>query len=172
MNQEQIAEKLLDKFGLDVVQTAVTFLDQITVTVAKEKILEVCTFLKEDPELAFNFLSFVAGVDRYPKTPRFEMVYQLSSLTRRHRFRIKALVEESEPGSAIIDSVFSIWPTADWHERETAEMFGITFRNHPDPRKLLLPEEWTCHPLRKDFSLYGTDEDTPDLPHKAGSQGI
>jgi NADH-quinone oxidoreductase subunit C len=54
--------------------------------------------------------------------------------------------------------------TADWHERETAEMFGITFNNHPDPRKLLLPDGWTVHPLRKDFSLYGTEEDTPDLP--------
>jgi NADH-quinone oxidoreductase subunit C len=172
MNQEQISDKLLEKFGPEVIQTAVTFRDQITVMVAKEKILDICKFLKEDPELAFHFLSFLGGVDKYPNTPRFEVVYQLSSLQRKHRFRIKALVEESEPGSAVIDSVVSIWPTADWHERETAEMFGITFRNHPDPRKLLLPQEWTCHPLRKDFSLYGTDEDTPDLPAKAEPQGI
>jgi len=172
MNQELIGEKLSEKFGPDVIRTAVTFRDQVAVTVAKERILDVCKFLKEDPELAFNFLSFVAGVDRYPETPRFEVVYQLHSLKRNHRFRIKALVEEPEPGSAVIDSVASLWPTANWHERETAEMFGMTFRNHPDPRKLLLPEEWTCHPLRKDFPLYGTDEDTPDLRSKAGSQGI
>jgi len=171
MNQEQIGEKLLDRFGLEVVQTATTFRDQVAVTVAGDKILEICKFLKEDPELAFDFLSFVGGLDRFPNTPRFEVVYQLSSLKRHHRFRIKMLVDESAPGSAVVDSVASIWPSANWHERETAEMFGITFRNHPDPRKLLLPDGWDCHPLRKDFPLYGTDEDTPDLPGREGTQG-
>jgi NADH-quinone oxidoreductase subunit C len=91
------------------------------------------------------------------------VIYQLYSTKRHHRFRIKALVSDSEEESANIDSVFEVWPTADWHERETAEMFGIEFKNHPDPRKLLLPENWNVHPLRKDFPLEGTDE-TPDLP--------
>ena len=91
------------------------------------------------------------------------MVYQLFSLKNNHRFRIKALVEAESNGLGSIESVAPIWPTANWHERETAEMYGITFLNHPDPRKLLLPEEWTVHPLRKDFSLEGNDSDTPDL---------
>jgi NADH-quinone oxidoreductase subunit C len=164
MDQESIKERLVEEFGEDVIEESVLFRDQITVTVPKEKIVEICRFLRDDTRLAFNFLSFVAGVDSYPNTPRFEVVYQLNSLAYDHRFRIKALVEESEDGSASIDSVFEVWRTADWHERETAEMFGITFNNHPDPRKLVLPEEWDVHPLRKDFPLEGTDQDTPDLP--------
>lgn len=164
MNQQEIADALLAKFGQEIIEKSVAFGDQITVTVAADKILKICTFLKEDPELAFDFLSFVAGVDRFPEAPRFEVVYQLKSLKQNHRFRIKALVDCSEAGGAAIDSVVPIWATADWHERETAEMYGITFRNHPDPRKLLLPDHWTVHPLRKDFPLLGSEEDTPDLP--------
>jgi NADH-quinone oxidoreductase subunit C len=73
------------------------------------------------------------------------------------------MVEEEQEGLGTIDSVVELWPTASWHERETAEMFGIEFTGHPDPRKLLLPEEWYVYPLRKDFPVEGT-EDTPDLP--------
>lgn len=164
MNQQEIGDKLLDRFGPEVIETPATFRDQMAITVAADKILEVCRFLIQDSELAFNFLSFVAGVDRHPGTPRFEVIYQLKSLKHNHRFRIKARIDESDGVPATIDSVVPIWPSADWHERETAEMFGIVFRNHPDPRKLLLPEHWTVHPLRKDFPVFGTEEDTPDLP--------
>jgi NADH-quinone oxidoreductase subunit C len=171
MNQEAIKEKLLAAFGDEVIQESVLFRDQVTLTVAPEKILPVCRFLKTDVELAFDFLSFVGGVDRYPKKPRFEVVYQLHSLKHNHRFRIKTRIDENDDAPATIDSVVGIWPTADWHERETAEMFGITFKGHPDPRKLLLPEDWTVHPLRKDFPLEGTEQDTPDLPASV-RQGI
>jgi NADH-quinone oxidoreductase subunit C len=164
MKQEEIKENLLSKFGTDIIKDSVEFRDQITVTVPKEKILDVCRYLKEDPELSFDFLSFVGAVDRHPKTPRFEVVYQVHSLKHNHRFRVKALVEETDDAPAAIESAVPIWPTANWHERETAEMFGIIFNNHPDPRKLLLPDTWNVHPLRKDFPLYGTEEDTPDLP--------
>jgi NADH-quinone oxidoreductase subunit C len=78
--------------------------------------------------------------------------------------RLKAKIEDQDGNPPSIQSVVEIWRTADWHERETAEMFGIKFLNHPDPRKLLLPDEWQAHPLRKDFPLEGTEEDTPDLP--------
>ncbi|MCX5860656.1 MAG: NADH-quinone oxidoreductase subunit C [Desulfomonile sp.] len=164
MNQELIRDKLSSNFSQEVIQSAVEFRDQISVAVSRENILQVCRFLKEDPDLAFDFLSFVGGVDRYPKTPRFEVVYQLYSTKHNHRFRIKTLLEEPAEGLPAVDSVTTIWPTADWHERETAEMFGIKFNNHPDPRNLLLPDTWTVHPLRKDFPLQGTDQDTPDLP--------
>jgi len=164
MNQEAIKEKLLAAFGDGVIEESVLFRDQVTLTVAPEKIVPVCRFLKTDAELAFDFLSFVGGVDRNPKKPRFEVVYQLYSLKHNHRFRIKTRIDEDDDSPATIDSVVGVWPTADWHERETAEMFGITFKGHPDPRKLLLPEDWTVHPLRKDFPLEGTEEDTPDLP--------
>jgi NADH-quinone oxidoreductase subunit C len=165
MKQEEIRDLLVGKFGADTVQST-EFAGQITAVVPAERIVEILTYLKETPGLEFNFLSFVAGVDKLPEKPRFEMVYQLNSLTQNHRFRIKALVDEPAEGLPAVDSVVSVWPTADWHERETAEMFGITFNNHPDPRKLLLPEEWTVFPLRKDFPLVGTEEDTPDLPKR------
>jgi NADH-quinone oxidoreductase subunit C len=163
MNQEAIKDRLISKFGEDAVLDATMFSDQLCVTVIKDKIREICRYLRDEPDLAFNFLSFVGGVDRHPKAPRFEMVYQLNSLRHNHRFRIKTQVEESAEGLGSIDSVVDVWPTADWHERETSEMYGITFKDHPDPRKLLLPEHWTVFPLRKDFPLEGTD-DTPDLP--------
>jgi NADH-quinone oxidoreductase subunit C len=163
MKQEEIRDRLVSVFGADIGQASLLFAGELSVTVPAEKIGEVCRFLRDDPQLSFRFLSFVGGVDRFPAEPRFELVYQLYSLRHNHRFRIKAQVEE---GTAI-DSVVDVWPTADWHERETAEMYGITFTNHPDPRKLLLPEEWRVYPLRKDFPLLGTEEDTPDLPSKA-----
>lgn len=164
MNQELIKDKLSSSFPPEAIQSAAAFGDQISVTVSADKILEVCRFLRDDPELAFDFLSFVGGVDRYGQTPRFEVVYQLYSTKHNHRFRIKTLLEEPVEGLPTVDSVAGVWPTADWHERETGEMFGITFANHPDPRNLLLPDAWTVHPLRKDFPLQGTDQDTPDLP--------
>lgn len=170
MNQETIKERLLSVFGAEVIQGSVLFRDQMTVTVAADKILDVCRFLRTDPELSFDFLSFVGGVDRHPDSPRFEVVYQLYSMRHRHRFRGKALVEEAEDGHGSIDSVVEVWPTASWHERETAEMFGIIFKGHPDPRKLLLPEDWRVYPLRKDFPLEGS-EDTPDLPAPQGREG-
>lgn len=163
MTQESIKNKLAGKFGEDVVKESVESSGQIAVTVERDHVVEVATFLRDDPDLAFDFLSFVAGVDRLPLEPRFQVVYQLYSTRRKHRFRFKALLEEPEGGSPSVDSVFGVWPTADWHERETAEMYGITFNNHPDPRHLLLPEHWTVNPLRKDFPLEGTEE-TPDLP--------
>jgi len=166
MNQHEIRDKLFAQFGEEVIQGEIQFRDQITLTVDRGRITSVCRFLREDPELAFDFLSFVGAVDRFPNHPRFEVLYQLYSLRNNHRFRIKALVDETDSEPAAIDSVVAVWPTADWHERETAEMFGISFGGHPDPRKLLLPDEWTCHPLRKDFSLDGSEEETPDLPRE------
>jgi NADH-quinone oxidoreductase subunit C len=163
MKQELIKEKLVAEFGEDEVKTTESA-GQIVAVAPKEKILEICNFLKTDHELAFDFLSFCGGVDRYPATPRFEMVYQLYSIKHNHRFRIKTLIEEPQAGLPSVDSVVPVWPTADWHERETAEMYGITFNNHPDPRKLLTPDNWKIYPLRKDFPVLGTEEDTPDLP--------
>ncbi|MEW6350242.1 MAG: NADH-quinone oxidoreductase subunit C [Thermodesulfobacteriota bacterium] len=163
MNQETIRERVEQKFGVEVVENAALFRDQMTLTVSKDKVHEVLAFLKNDPDLSFDFLSFVGGVDRLPDAPRFEVVYQLYSMTHNHRFRVSARVPEEEDGLGSIRSAVDLWPTADWHERETAEMYGIVFEHHPDPRKLLLPEHWTVYPLRKDFPLEGTEEHTPDL---------
>jgi len=164
MDQEEILNRMKELLSEDTIASSELFRDQITMTVAPEKILEVSEIAKNDVQLAFDFLSFVAGVDRYPSTPRFEIVYQLYSIRKNHRFRVKCLLEETAEGLPLIDSVVSVWPTADWHEREAAEMFGIVFNNHPDPRKLLLPDHWNIYPLRKDFPLEGSESETPDLP--------
>jgi NADH-quinone oxidoreductase subunit C len=157
MKQDQIRDKLVSRFGNEVVLGSSESAGEITAFVVEDKLLDVCRFLRDDPELKFNFLSFVAGMDNHPGTPRFEVVYQLNSLVHFHRFRIKATVNEDADGTSTVDSVYGVWTTADWHERETAEMFGIVFRNHPDPRKLLLPDNWNGHPLRKDYPLMGLD---------------
>jgi NADH-quinone oxidoreductase subunit C len=163
MNHDRIKDKLTEKFGPGTLQFE-TILDQMSVCVPSDKILNICLYLRDDPELKFDLLSFVGGVDYYPSSPRFELVYQIYSVSNVQRIRIKTRIDESDGRPACIESVYPVWKTADWHERETSEMFGIVFKNHPDPRKLLLPDEWRVHPLRKDFPLFGTQEDTPDLP--------
>jgi len=112
-------------------------------------ILAVCGFLKG--ELGFARLSAICGVDWHPANPRFEVVYQLHSLEKNLRFRVKCRVEEGQT----LDSVFSVWRSANWYEREVFDMFGIPFRNHPDPRRILMPSDWEGHPLRKDYPVHG-----------------
>jgi NADH-quinone oxidoreductase subunit C len=126
------------------------FRDEVTVTVRKEDIFEICAFLKEN--LGYNLLTDVTAVDYMGKTPRFMMVYHLCSLPKRERLRLKAPVDESDP---TIDSLFPIWKAANWLEREVFDLFGITFNNHPDLRRILMPADWIGHPLRKDYPLQG-----------------
>jgi NADH-quinone oxidoreductase subunit C len=126
------------------------FRGEVTVTVKKEDITEICRFLKEN--LGYNFLTDVAAVDYLGKEPRFMMVYHLYSLPKRERIRLKSPVAESDPS---IDSLVPLWKTANWLEREVFDLFGITFNNHPDLRRILMPNDWVGHPLRKDYPLQG-----------------
>ncbi|MBI3768091.1 MAG: NADH-quinone oxidoreductase subunit C [Deltaproteobacteria bacterium] len=119
-----------------------------TAEVAPASLLEVCTFLRDDPALAFDFLVDVTAVDYIGSVPRFEVVYHLYSLPRNHRVRLKARVPEESPRIA---SVTSIWRGANWLERETFDMYGIHFEGHPDLRRIYLYEEFQGHPLRKDY---------------------
>jgi NADH-quinone oxidoreductase subunit C len=109
-------------------------------------------FLRGDPELQFTFLSDVTGVDRFPIEPRFELNYHLVSLARRDRLRLKMRVSGKDP---IVESVAPIWPTADWHEREVFDLFGVRFEGHPDLQRILMPEDWEGYPLRKDYPVEG-----------------
>jgi NADH-quinone oxidoreductase subunit C len=109
-------------------------------------------FLKEDPKHGFNFLSDLCGVDYMGREPRFEVVYHLYSMEHKHRLRMKVSLSE---GDLTIPSVTPIWKTANWHERECFDLVGIIFTNHPDMRRILTPEGFTDHPLRKDFPLRG-----------------
>ena len=118
-------------------------------------IVSLCEFLRDEEALAFDFLSDLCGVDRHPASPRFQVVYHLFSLRHGHRLRVKVPLGGEDP---VIDSVVSVWETADWHERECFDLFGIRFRNHPDLRRILLPEDFEGHPLRKDFPLEGVQK--------------
>ena len=121
-----------------------------TALIKKDGLQEVMIFLKSDPELDFNMLMDLSAVDYLwmRKKPRFEMVYHLYSLAKKHRVRIKTGVDEKTP---VIDSIASIWPAADWYEREVWDMFGIKFVGHPNLKRILMYEEFQGHPLRKDY---------------------
>jgi NADH-quinone oxidoreductase subunit C len=147
------ADKLKDKFGDKVLET-IEFRGETTVVVKKEDIVAVCTFLKE--ELGFNFLTDLCGVDYMGQDPRFMVVYHLYNIGTHTRLRIKAPVEESDTR---IDTVSGVWSTANWMERETWDLMGITFNNHPDPRRILMPDDWEGHPLRKDYPVQGPDRE-------------
>jgi NADH-quinone oxidoreductase subunit C len=149
----QAADKLKDKFG-DTVLDTIEFRGETTVVVKKEDIVAVCAFLKE--ELGFNFLTDLCGVDYMGQDPRFMVVYHLYNIGTHTRLRIKAPVEESDTR---IDTVSGVWTTADWMERETWDLMGITFNNHPDPRRILMPDDWEGHPLRKDYPVQGPDRE-------------
>jgi NADH-quinone oxidoreductase subunit C len=127
--------------------------DEITCLIPREKIAEICAHLKASPDFHFNMLSDLCGVDRgAEEEPRFEVNYQLFSTTRLHRLRLKVLLNEGDPR---VPTVTGVWRTANWHERETYDMFGVVFDGHPDLRRILLPDDWQGHALRKDFPLRG-----------------
>ncbi len=145
-----IAEKIKEKFAEEV-KEIIEFRGQVSVVLKKDRIKEIMQYLHGDPELNFNFLEDLCGVDYFgKKEPRFEVVYHLYSFEHRHMIRLKAEVAEDD---ASIDSVVGIWAGANWHERECFDLFGITFNGHPDLRRVLLPEDWEGHPLRKDYPL-------------------
>lgn len=146
-----ILEALKSQFGDQTIETS-EFRNELTIVVPKEKIVEVCRFLKEDPTLKFDLLADLSGLDMYTPVKRFAVVYNLYSLANRHRIRLKVFTEEEDPK---VPTVTGVWGTANWHERETYDMFGILFEGHPDLRRVYMPEEFEHHPLRKDFPLMG-----------------
>ena len=153
MEPLEIAEKIKNKFLQEILDIN-QFRDQVSVTIKRDKIIDICRYLYEDPDIRMDFLSDLCGVDYPERKPRFEIVYNLCSLKHGHRIRIKALIPEDNPS---IDSVVSIWSGANWHEREACDMFGIVFNGHPDLRRILMPEEWNGFPLRKNYPLQGIE---------------
>lgn len=160
MNQ-RVLDTLKAQFG-EAILEATEFRGELTVVVPKERIVEVCRFLKSDPELRYDLLSDLCGIDMYTPVKRFGVVYNLYSLKNKHRIRLKTFTEEEDPR---VPTVTSVWATANWHERETYDMFGIVFDGHPDLRRIYMPEEFEHHPLRKDFPLMGIPGSLP-LPKK------
>ncbi len=123
---------------------------ELTLEIAPERIVEVCRFLKEEQK--FVRVSTVTAVDWYPEEPRFDVVYHLHSPERNERLRLKCRLPGENPE---IDSVTVVWRGANWYERETFDLFGIRFRNHPNLQRIMLPADWEGHPLRKDYPVTG-----------------
>ena len=142
-----LVKKLKSKFG-EAIGEASEFIGQLSVNVAGQQIVAVCDYLKTDQEISFNYLSDLTCV-HYPdrREAPFEIVYNLFSIDSNERVRLKVRT------SGNVESVTGVWPSANWLEREVFDLFGVTFTNHPDLRRLLLPPDWEGYPLRKDYPL-------------------
>ncbi len=123
---------------------------ETTLWIQREKIAAVCGFLRD--EMKFARLAGLTCIDRHPAEPRFEVLYLLHSIERNERIKLKVALQSSD---AEVESVCSVWEGANWYEREAFDLFGVKFTNHPDLRRLLMPEGWEGHPLRKDFPVHG-----------------
>jgi NADH-quinone oxidoreductase subunit C len=159
MTENVAIKKLIEKFP-DCVSEVKTFREEVTATVTKKNINQICKFLYFDPDLRYDFLTDLCGVDLFPQRPRFEVVYLLYSMKNNQRLRLKVKVEEAES----IPSVQSLWKAANWAEREAYDLFGIMFESHPDLRRILLWDGYEGHPLRKDYPVKGPDFDKPFVP--------
>lgn len=151
--KELLTNKLREKFG-DAILAVEEAHGELNVRADRSIVRNLCLLLRDDPDFRFNLLSYATAVDYMAmnRTPRFTMAYNLYSIEKKHRVRVKCDIPEEDP---TIDSVEPVWKTADWQERETFDQFGIIFRDHPDLRRILLPDDWIGHPLRKDFPLGG-----------------
>ena len=125
-----------------------------TIIIATDRLLDVMGFLKDDEGTSFDYCCDVTATDWPPRDKRFDVVYCLYSTRRRHRIRVKLRAGESDP----VESVTGIWPGANWLEREVFDQFGINIVNHPDLRRILMPDEWQGFPQRKDYPLEGPGE--------------
>jgi NADH-quinone oxidoreductase subunit C len=145
--EHPLVKKLKAKFG-ETIGEASEFIGQLSVNVNGQQIVAVCDYLKSDQEISFNYLSDLTCV-HYPdrREAPFEMVYNLFSIDSNERVRLKVRT------SGTVESVTGVWPSANWLEREVFDLFGVTFTNHPDLRRLLLPPDWEGYPLRKDYPL-------------------
>lgn len=149
--KQLVLQKLKEKFP------QVSFVENeyhgdFSITLPKQSIVEVCNFIKTDPDLQFVYCEDITAVDWAKRTDRFTVVYHIFSIKHNFRLRLRADVDEKE---CSIDTVTTVWKAANWQERETYDMYGIKFNNHPDLRRMYMPEEFEYHPLRKDFPLMG-----------------
>ena len=126
--------------------------DETSIYIERSALREACLLLRDDPGCPFNYLSDVTCVDWFPSQPRFEVIYHLFSIPKKERLRLKVRLSGEAPA---IESVTSVWPSANYFEREVFDLFGVRFTGHPYLRRLLMPEDWEGHPLRKDYPVEG-----------------
>jgi NADH-quinone oxidoreductase subunit C len=164
MTGSEIITVLQDKFGARIKDARPDAMDP-SIAVDAHDLVDVCTFLRDDPRLQFEMLNCISGVD-YLETdkakvakagfePHLEVVYHLSSFMKRHRFVVKVILPRWKDGKEgalpEVPSVTRIWPAANWHERETYDLAGVNFTGHPNLKRILLSDDWDGHPLRKDY---------------------
>jgi NADH-quinone oxidoreductase subunit C len=161
MTFEKITEKLKSQFNVDILEI-INYRNELTFVVDKQKIVEICIFLKENGDLKFDLLVDICGLDMFQQKNRFEVVYNLWSLKNKVRIRLRVKVDE---GDLHVLSVTPVWEAANFYERETYDNYGIIFDNHPDLRRIYMPDEFEYFPLRKDFPLMGIP-DSLSLPRR------
>jgi len=140
------------KFDSEALEEVREFRGEVTLYIKASRIRRVCEFLRDMPDLDYKYLSDVTSVDLYPAEPRFEVVYHLGSISHGEKLRLKARISGENPR---IDSVVPVWPGASSFEREVCDLMGIHFEGHPFLKRILLPEDWEGHPLRKDYPTTG-----------------
>ena len=148
MSPQEIIEKLREQFREAILDAKVEGVLNPFVKVSPASMLDVAIYVRSHPKLDFDFMMCLSGVDYGKGT--LGVVYHLASMTHRHKITIKV---EAPKDNAVVPSVDSIWQAANWHEREAFDLYGITFTGHPDLRRILLPEDWEGHPLRKDYKV-------------------
>jgi NADH-quinone oxidoreductase subunit C len=134
-----------------IVETA-EFRGELTIVLAREHLQRAAEYLRAHAGLQFDFLSDISAVDRFPIEPRFEVNYHLLSISLRQTLRLRVWVSGKDP---VVSTVIPVWPTANWHEREIFDLFGIRFEGHPDLHRILMPDDWEGYPLRKDYPVEG-----------------
>jgi NADH-quinone oxidoreductase subunit C len=149
---KSVAVQKLREWDKQAVAEVIEFRGETTVVVPQQHLVRAAEYLASEPSLRFTFLSDLTTVDRFPMEPRFELNYQLLSIDQKLRLRLRVRLPGSEPS---MPTVTSVWPTANWHERESFDLFGIRFQGHPDLRRILMPDDWEGHPLRKDYPVEG-----------------
>jgi len=152
---EVIAHELRERSADSIVDT-LYYRDSATLIVNPDRVIEVLTWLREDPTQQYGFLSSLHGADYLPHTPRFGIHYELLNMERVERIRVKAMIEDpGYPALPETDSCVELFATADFQEREAYDMFGVRFRGHPDLRRILMPEDYEGFPQRRDFPMGG-----------------
>jgi NADH-quinone oxidoreductase subunit C len=146
----QVVERLRRQFPEAVFEEA-TFRGELSVLVPRERLVEVCRFLKDDPECAFDLLSVVTATHFLERDYAYEVLYHLYSLPKNHRLRLRVRAGESD----VVPSVTPVWAGANWPEREAYDLVGVRFGGHPDLRRIIMPDDYDDHPLRKDFDVEG-----------------
>ena len=149
MQTSEIFDRLTARFGNQVLVLKPEEKPEPWIEVSPEVLPELARFLRDEQELRFDLLMCLSGV-HYEKEQQLGVTYHLNSTTEKHKLTLKVMLSADD---AVVPSVQSVWKTANWHEREAFDMFGIRFEGHPDLRRILCPDDWEGHPLRKDYKV-------------------